>query len=297
MLKLPKDLPEKIKRVLKVTDLQFDAQNRSEPFYFASYSEVKMQGWHTAEKNLKKNLTKILEIIKQDEYLEDRENKMKILTLNIESLDLSHDFYSEAFLRLHRTAYLRTVRKLTRAKRPKSYQEFRYTEIGKLRKFEPIKKVRRKITIPDEETQITYKAYLIDFKKQYSNHNIKEYKQLFRKINPENLIRHPISEVYEFFGGEVKLIYKKNDIRKNSLEKEGWFLRELCYDKSRNKTNQRFTPFGYIAVPDFLQGDEKEIMISTGIQVGSLAGSGGADYYQRKGEQYVYKSSLSHWIS
>ena len=126
MLKLPKDLPEKIKRVLKVTDLQFDAHNRSNPFYFASYSEVKMQGWHTAEKNLKKNLTKILEIVKQDEYLEDRENKIKILTLNIESLDLSHDFYSEAFLRLHRTAYLITVRKLTRAKRPESYREFRY---------------------------------------------------------------------------------------------------------------------------------------------------------------------------
>ena len=35
--------------------------------------------------------------------------------------------------------------------------------------------------------------------------------------------------------------------------------------------------------------DEKEIMISTGIQVASLAGSGGADYYQRKGEQYIYK--------
>ena len=42
--------------------------------------------------------------------------------------------------------------------------------------------------------------------------------------------------------------------------------------------------------------DEKEIMISTGMQVASLAGSGGADYYQRKGEQYIYKSSSSHWL-
>ena len=297
MFKLHEELPAEIIRVLDAIDFQFDAEKQWSPIYFASYSEVKMQGWDTAEENLKKNLTEILEILKQDEYIEDRENKIRILTLNIESLDLSLGFYSDAFFWTHRNKYLRTVGSLNRGKRSKNYSDFRYAEIGELRKLEPRKKVRRKITIPDDETQITYKAYLIDFKKDNFNPNIKEYKRLSKKINPKNLIRYPISEIYEFFECKVKFVYKNRDIRKNSLDKGYSFLKDLSRNRSRGLTPHRFTPFGYKAVPDFLKGDEKEIMLLTGGQVAGLAGGGGADYYELKDGGYVFKERFNYWVS
>ena len=147
MFKLHEELPVEIIKVLDAIDYKFDANEQSHPFYFASYSEVKMRGWNTAANDLKENLIKVLELVQKDPYLKDKDNTIRILSLNIERLDLSLDFYSEDFLMKHKTKYLRTVRNLTRPIRPKSLREYRYDEVGKLRKLESSKKARRKITM------------------------------------------------------------------------------------------------------------------------------------------------------
>ena len=223
MFKLHEELPAEIIRVLDVIDFQFDANEQSHPFYFASYSEVKMRGWDTAANDLKENLIKVLDLVQKDPYLKDKDNTIRILSLNIERLDLSLDFYSEDFLMKHKTKYLRTVGNLTRPIRPKSLREYRYDEVGKLRKLESSKKARRKITIPEENFEDSYATYLIDFEKENYNPNCKAYMRLFKKIDPKKLIRYPISEVYEFFNNEVKCVYKNNAIRKNSLVTFGIF--------------------------------------------------------------------------
>ena len=97
-------------------------KKQSNPFYFASYSEVKMSGWNTAEKDLEANLNRVLEILKQDEYIADRDKKIQKLTKNISELDTSLGFYSPAFYLAHKLKYLSTVRALARAARPKVVQ-------------------------------------------------------------------------------------------------------------------------------------------------------------------------------
>ena len=97
MSSLPEALPLEIKTALQAIDYKFDAKKQSNPFYFASYSEVKMRGWNTAANDLKENLVKVLNLVQKDPYLKDKENTIRILSLNIERLDLSLDFYSDAF--------------------------------------------------------------------------------------------------------------------------------------------------------------------------------------------------------
>ena len=299
MSKYPKELPENIKKVLKLIDFKFDPNERYYPFYFALYSEVNMKGWDTAHRNLKRNLTRVLELVKQDETInhKDRENKIRILTLNIERLELDLDFYSEEFLWAHKSKYLNTVRSLTRGVRPMSYGDFRYNEIRKLRQAGPRRKVGKKATIPDEETRQMYEPYLLDFEKKNFNPNLKEYIKLYRMVNPRNLKRFPISKVYQYFEGEVKLVFKNQHIRKNSLEKDYSYLKNLCRSKSRGLTTDRFTPYGYIAVPDFFVDADDEIRIFVGGQVAGLAGGGGANYYDLIEGKYVFRGHANYWRS
>ena len=297
MSSLPEGLPLEIKKALQAIDFKFDAEKQSNPFYFVSYSEVKMRGWNTAANDLKDNLIKVLDLVQKDQYLKDKDNTIRILSLNIERLDLSLDFYSEDFLMKHKTKYLRTVRNLTKPIRPKSLYEFRYDEIGKLRKLAPSKKARRKITIPDEVVEQSYASYLIDFEKENYNPNCKAYMRLFKKMDPRNLIRYPIYEVYEFFNNEVKCVFKNNAIRKNSLERNYRFLREFCYKKSRGLTDHRFTPYAYIAVPDLLKNNQKQISTFYGVQFDGRAGGGGKDYYALQNGQFVHRERVQNWFS
>ena len=297
MSSLPEGLPLEIKKALQAIDFKFDAEKQSNPFYFASYSEVKMRGWNTAANDLKDNLIQVLELVQKDPYLKDKDNTIRILSLNIERLDLSLDFYSEDFFLAHKSKYLRTVRNLTRPIRPKSLHEYRYDEVAKLRKLEPLKKARRKINLPEENFEQSYASYLIDFEKENYNPNCKEYMRLFKKIDPRNLIRYPIYEVYEFFNNEVKCVFKNNAIRKNTLERNYRFLRELCYKKSRGLTDHRFTPYAYIAVPNLLKNNQKQISTFYGVQFDGRAGGGGKDYYALQNGQFVHKGRVQNWFS
>lgn len=294
---LPEGLPLEIKKVLRAIDFEFDAEKQSKPYYFASYSEVKMRGWNTAANDLKDNLIKILNLVQKDQYLKDKAKTIRILNLNIERIDPSLDFYSEDFLLEHKTKYLKTVLKLTKPIRPKSLREFRYNEVGKLRKLEPSKKARRKITIPEEVVEQSYATYLIDFEKENYNPNCKAYMRLFKKIDPKNLIRYPISEVYEYFNNEFECVYKNNAIRKNSLVRNYRFLRELCYKKSRGLTDHRFTPYAYIAVPNLLKKNQQHIWTFYGGQFDGRAGGGGKDYYALQNGQFVHKERIQNWFS
>jgi hypothetical protein len=297
MSSLPEGLQLEIKKALQAIDFKFDAEKQSNPFYFASYSEVKMRGWNTAANDLKDNLIKVLDLVQKDQYLKDKDNTIRILSLNIERLDLSLDFYSEDFLMKHKTKYLRTVRKLTKPIRPKSLREYRYDEVGKLRKLESSKKARRKITIPEENFEQSYATYLIDFEKENYNPNCKAYMRLFKKIDPKNLIRYPISEVYEFFNNEVKCVYKNNTIRKKSSETNHHFLRQFCYKSSKVLTSEDFPPFSYIAVPDFLNGKEQQIITFYGSQFAFGGGGGGNDYYELSNSAFKHKKRFPGWSS
>jgi hypothetical protein len=297
MSSLPEGLPLEIKKALQAIDFKFDAEKQSNPFYFVSYSEVKMRGWNTAANDLKENLIKVLDLVQKDQYLRDKDNTIRILSLNIERLDLSLDFYSEDFLMKHKTKYLRTVRKLTRPIRPKSLREYRYDEVGKLRKLEPSKKARRKITIPEENFEQSYATYLIDFEKENYNPNCKAYIRLFKKIDPKNLIRNPISEIYEFFNNEVKCVYKNKAIRKNSLVSNHRFLKDTCSKRSKVLTSEDFPPFSYIAVPDFLIGKEQQIMTFYGAQFAFGGGGGGNDYYDLSNGAFKHKKRFPGWSS
>ena len=297
MSSLPEGLPLEIKKALQAIDFKFDVEKQSNPFYFVSYSEVKMRGWNTAANDLKDNLTKVLDLVQKDPYLKDKDNTIRILSLNIERLDLSLDFYSADFLMKHKTKYLRTVGNLTRPIRPKSLREYRYDEVGKLRKLESSKKARRKITIPEENFEDSYATYLIDFEKENYNPNCKAYMRLFKKIDPKNLMRYPISEVYEFFNNEVKCVYKNKAIRKKSLVNNHRFLRDFCSKRSKVLTSDYFPSFSYIAVPDFLNGKEQQIMTFYGGQFAFGGGGGGNDYYELSDGAFKHKKRFSGWSS
>jgi len=69
MSQLPTGLSPKLNSVLDLIDYKVDLNIDSNLFYFALYSEEKMKGWDTAEKDLEANLNRILEILKKDEYI------------------------------------------------------------------------------------------------------------------------------------------------------------------------------------------------------------------------------------
>ncbi len=83
---LPEGLPLEIKKALQAIDFKFDAKKQSNPFYFASYSEVEMRGWNSAANDLKGNLEKVLDLVQKDPYLKDKDNTIRILSLNIEEI-------------------------------------------------------------------------------------------------------------------------------------------------------------------------------------------------------------------
>ena len=297
MSQLPAGLPPKLNSVLDLIDYKVDLNKDSNPFYFALYSEEKMTGWDTAERDLKANLNQVLEILKKDEYITDREKKIQKLTKNISELDTSLGFYDPAFYLAHKLKYLSTVRGLARAARPKSYSQFRFNEIGKIRKSEPEKKTRRKIKISEEDSIQSYEKYLIDFESQNHNPNTESYRELYNKTNPQNLIRYYISEVYQFFNNELTMVYEKAHTEKTNDEKAHRLLRKLCYDQSRGLTNHRFTPFSYIGVPNFLKGDEQQIMTFYGQQFDGKAGGGGSDYYDLVNGRFTHKERIRAWFS
>ena len=63
---LPEGLPLEIKTALQAIDYKFDAKKQSNPFYFASYSDVKMRWLNTAANDLKESLVKVLVIVQKD---------------------------------------------------------------------------------------------------------------------------------------------------------------------------------------------------------------------------------------
>jgi len=297
MSKLPKDLPTKIKNVLEKINFQFDNKNKKHPYYFALYSLVNMQGWDIAQNNLKDNLSEILKLVREDQTLTDRKKKFRELSLNIDGLELHHDFYSEEFFSAHKSKYLRTVKSLTRGPKVMSYRNFRYSKIRNFRQAGPRGKGGEKVTIPDEETRKMYEAYLIEFEKNKFNPNLKEYQKQYRKVNPRNLKRFPISEVYQYLDGEVKLVFKNQNIRKNSLERNYSYLKNLCHSKASSLNADRFSPYGFIAVPDYFIENYKEISTFVGGQVAGLAGSGGANYYDLVDGEYVFRGHVNYWRS
>ena len=103
--------------------------------------------------------------------------------------------------------------------------------------------------------------------------------------------------MYQYFEGKVKLVFKNQDIRKNSLKKDYSYLKKLCWSKSRGLTTDRFTPYGYIAVPDFFDEADKEIRTFVGGQVAGLAGGGGANYYDLVDGKYVFLGHVNYWRS
>lgn len=297
MIQFPAGLPQELSSVLHLIDYKVDLNRSSIPFYFALYSEVKMTGWDTAERELKANLNWFLEILKKDKYLIDRDKKIQKLTKNISEIDTSLGFYSPAFYIAHKLKYLSTVRALARVARPKSFSQFRIDEMGKLRKSWPATKRRRKINVSEEEAKQSYEKYLIDFEHQNHNPNLESYRELYNKTNPQNLIRYYISEVYQFFDNELTMVYEKLYIEKTNDEKAHRLLRKLCYDQSRGLTNHRFTPFSYIAVPNFLKGDEQQIMTFYGHQFEGKAGGGGNDYYDLQNGRFTHKERIRDWLS
>lgn len=299
MTQYPEELPAKIKKVLKLIDFRFNTNQMNYPFYFALYTEINMRGWNTAHKNLKDNLTKVLELVKEDDALQlkDREKKIRILTRNIDCLEFELDFYSEEFFMAHDSKYLRTVRSLTRGASPMSYRDFRYNKIRELRQSMPIRKVGNKATIPDEETRKMYETYLIDFEKNNYNPNLKEYLKLYRKVNPRNLKRFPIIEVYQFFEGELKLVFKNKEFRKNSLKTDYRFLKNLSWSKAAVSVKTRGTSFGYLAVPDYLDETIKKIKIFSGGMQGGRLGEGGVMHYLYRDGIYKSEEDIMHWKS
>lgn len=296
MSQLPAGLPPALNSVLQLIDYKFDLQDHSNPFYFALYSEEKMTGWDIAEKDLEANLNRVLAILKKDEYINDRDKKIQKLTKNISELDTSVGFYNPAFYLGHKLKYLSTVKALARAACPKSYRQFRFDEVGKLRKSESAKKTRRKINVSEEESIQSYETYLIDFESQNHNPNMESYRELYNKTNPQNLSRYYFSEVYQFFNNDLTMVYENLNTEKIHDEKAHRLLRELCYEQSRGLTNHRFTPFSYIAVPNFLKVDEQHIMTFYGQKFDGKTAGGGTDYYELENGRFTHKERIRAWF-
>jgi len=260
------NLPTNIKKVLENINFNIVDSDLKSPFYFATYSEVKMRGWDTAHLNLKANLENLIQILNKDKSILNKEKKIQILNSEIAKLTNIEEFYTEHFYNEHKRKYIRVVKKLTKVKKPLNH--FNFSELVKANggslKNNDIKK---------------------------TNAYVKEYIRIYRRINPKYLLRHPISELYEYFNGELKKVYENNNIRKYSLDKGHNFLRRKCLMESKGlMPNLRFTPFSYISVPDHFKGNESEIRIFLGNYFGGLAGNVGVKIYKRTGSKFEYEA-------
>jgi hypothetical protein len=285
MNQLVNKLPAEINKVLNAIHFDINLNNKKTPFYFASHAHVKLRGWEKAELNLLTNLNEIVELLRQDKYIANKDFIIEGLVKSIENIDLSLGFFTEAFYWKHRRGYLRIASRLERSLRPVQFPQFRqmYSNI-KLKNAEKF--------IKSECDFVAYEKWTIN-NPFVPNPNIKIYQRLLTKINPTKIIRTPISLVYRYFNDELKLIYKNNNIRRNSID-----LRSLCSKNSRGLLPElRFTPYGYISVPNDLKGDEKLIDLMRGGQVMNLAGGGGIYVYELVNDKYVFKENFIYWCS
>ncbi len=69
------NLPTNIKKVLENINFNIVDSELKSPFYFATYSEVKMRGWDTAHLNLKANLENLIQILNKDKSILNKEKK------------------------------------------------------------------------------------------------------------------------------------------------------------------------------------------------------------------------------
>lgn len=272
---LPINLPMQIKNVLEMINFDFDDDNLKYPCYIATYSEVRMRGWDTAQSNLKANLEKVIQLLKKDKYHLDAEKHIAILNSEIENLAVIDNFYSEDFYSKHRKKYLGILKKLSMVKQP--LNNFN---------FPGLVKTSRTI-LNNNEPHVT------DNGNKKHNPFIKEYNRLYKRVNPKYFLRNPISEIYEFFNGDLKRIYQNEAIRKNCLDKDISFLRRQCLKNTKGLfPNLKFTPFSYIVVPDFLLGNEKEIKIFTGNHFAGLNGKTGVNIYKKTGSTYECQGAM-----
>jgi len=266
---LPINLPTNIRIVLESINFNIDDSDLKSPFYFATYSEVKMKGWDTAHLYLKGNLENLIQILEKDECILNKEKKIQTLNSEVAKLSNIEEFYTEHFYNEHRKKYLRIVKKLTQVKKPLNH--FNFSELVKANGR----------TLKNNDAKKT-------------NANIKEYIKIYRRVNPKYLLRHPISELYEYFNGELKKVYENNNIRKYSLDKGHDFLKRICLINSKGlMPKMKFTPFGYISVPEHFTGNESELRIFSGKYFGGLAGKGGVKIYKRTGSIFEFQENFN----
>ena len=267
--------------IIKELKYSLDGKN---PLFIGTYKTVYRRGAKKAARELIPMLNGVLDTLKLDQVILNREQLTIELEAAIASID-KVDFQDDRFFKKHKNQYIRILKRLSRPDKPYSYEDFKAD----------FQKQKRKEGILFKETDI--RTAWDEVKEQYVlpvNPNLEQYKKVFDQVNPLKQYGFPATKIYRCYKGQIELVYDQpkpiNNGRK--LPAFGSF--------KANMNSEQLSGYRYILYPEsFSLGSplNGEIKIFSGAKIGPRMGHGFISYYRMEENHLIETDHSTHWLS
>jgi len=179
--------------IIKELKYSLDGKN---PLFVGTYKTVYRRGAKKAARELIPMLNGVLETLKLDQVILNREQLTIELEAAIASID-KVDFQDTRFFEKHKNQYIRILKRLSRPDKPYSYEDFKAD----------FQKQKRKEGILFKETDI--RTAWDEVKEQYVlpvNPNLEQYKKVFDQVNPLKQYSFPATKIYRCYKGQIEIV-------------------------------------------------------------------------------------------
>jgi len=267
--------------IIKELKYSLDGMN---PLFVGTYKTVYRRGAKKAARELIPMLNGVLDTLKLDQVILNREQLIIELEAAIASID-KVDFQDDRFFKKHKNQYIRILKGLSRPDKPYSYEDFKAD----------FQKLKRKEGILFKETDI--RTAWDEVKEQYVlpvNPNLEQYKKVFDQVNPINQYGFPATKIYGCYNGQIELVYHQpkpiNNGRK--LPAFGTF--------KTNMYSEQLSGYRYILYPESFTLESplhSEIKIFSGAKIGPRMGHGFISYFRMEENRLIETDHFTHWLS
>lgn len=266
-----------------IKELKYSFHGKN-PLFIGTYKTVYRRGAKKAMRELIPMLNRVLETLKSDQVILQREQLIIKLEAAIANID-KVDFQDDRFFEKHKNQYIRILKRLSRPDKPYSYEDFKAD----------FQKQKRKESALFKETDIrtawdaVEEEYLLPV-----NLNLEQYKKVFDQVNPLKQYGFPATKIYRCYKGQTELVYDQPKPVNNG--------RKLPAFNSfkANMNSEPLSGYQYILYPESFTLETPflgEIKILSGTKMGARMGHGFISYYKMEENRLIETDQFTHWIS
>jgi hypothetical protein len=254
------------------------------PLFVGTYKTVYRIGAKKAARELIPTLNGVLETLKLDQVILNREQLTIELEAAIASID-KVDFQDDRFFKKHKNQYIRILKRLSRPDKPYSYEDFKAD----------FQKQKRKEGILFKETDI--RTAWDEVKEQYVlpvNPNLEQYKKVFDQVNPINQYGFPATKIYGCYNGQIELVYHQPKPINNGRKLPAFGSFKVTMN------SEHLSGYRYLLYPDSFSLESPlngEIKILSGVKIGPRMDHGFIRYYRMEENRLIETDHFTHWLS